>query len=72
MEKQQIIQRLYDSKQITFDEMLILLDKGITLTPIYPQYPIYPTYPGYPSQYPVITCDTSNLNTSSSNNIKIV
>ena len=50
-----IIQRLYDSKHITFDEMMILLD--VQSPPVIP-YPSYPPPPYYYTTAPfVVTCD---------------
>jgi hypothetical protein len=48
--KQQIVQRLYDSKIITFDEMMILLDVGYSTTIVNP----YPVVNPYPWQNPVM------------------
>ena len=46
--KKSIIQRLYDQKAISFDEMLILLEKETVYVPPYipdtPQFPPYPTW----------------------------
>jgi hypothetical protein len=55
--KKNIIQRLYDSKQITFDEMLILLDiqEPIVInSPMYSPPPYIYTNPPY-----VVTCDST-------------
>lgn len=50
--KQQLIQRLYDDKHISFEEMILLMEEQ-TYIPFYPLeiYQIYPTYPSNP--YPL-------------------
>lgn len=62
--KRNIIQRLYDSKHITFDEMMILLDVQSPSDIFYPPY--YPPYqpPYYYTTAPfVVTCN-NKVNTT--------
>ena len=47
-EKEKLIQKLYDNKHITFNEMLILLDNKTNIDYI-------PYYPYIPTTQPIIT-----------------